>query len=142
MMAVPQEVTGLIGAAAPPASRVLCVEDDPATRRLLAALLGAHGHAVHCCASGEQALRDQTERPLLAILDQRLPGMWGHEVALQLRQRFPRLPVLFATAEIDTAAIVRACPDAVILPKPIHIDTLLGIVAGYAAGAPHAAPGR
>jgi len=65
---------------------VLLVDDDPLVRLGLKNLLTAEGCAVVEAASGEEALQQLgTIRPDVIILDQRLPGLAGLDVARRLR---------------------------------------------------------
>ncbi len=66
--------------------KILLVEDDPSTRRVLQMLLEQRGHEVVACESAEEAetaLSDQVIRFL--ILDWMLPGKTGIELCRQVR---------------------------------------------------------
>jgi two-component system response regulator MtrA len=77
--------------------RVLVVEDDPAARNLLVAILEDDGYKVCAVADGAAALEAAaTFRPDLALLDGGLPGIDGSEVARRLRQ-VGDLPIIFVT---------------------------------------------
>jgi CheY-like chemotaxis protein len=66
--------------------QVLVVEDDVTVARTLAVLLESWGHHVRVAHDGAQALRAaQEEPPDTVVLDIRLPGMDGYEVARRLR---------------------------------------------------------
>jgi diguanylate cyclase (GGDEF)-like protein len=66
--------------------KVLVVEDDRPTRKLLERIIGSRGHEVVGCESAEAALeRLQSEFFPLITLDIQLPGMSGLELARQLR---------------------------------------------------------
>ncbi|GEM_PF-425268 len=66
--------------------KVLIVEDDRPTRKLLERIIAARGHAVVGCESAEAAMEKlQTEFFPLITLDIQLPGMSGLELARQLR---------------------------------------------------------
>jgi two-component system cell cycle response regulator len=67
-------------------SRILIVEDDPATRELMSWLLREAGHAVTGAADGAAGLRLALDRrPDLVVCDLRLPSMDGHAVARAIR---------------------------------------------------------
>ncbi len=87
-------------------SRVLVVEDDALTRRLLVTILENDGYEVLDAADGPAAI-DAAPRfkPDLALLDGGLPGVSGAEVARRLRQSND-LPIIFVTAA-DSAEEVR-----------------------------------
>jgi len=72
--------------------RILIVDDCPDNRRALRLLLRVWGHEVAEAADGPEAL-DQAAafRPEVVLLDLRLPGLHGFEVAARMRQRAPEL---------------------------------------------------
>lgn len=122
--------------------KVLVVEDDEKSRRLLADVLGFHGFEVTAVGSGEAGLREALlVRPDAALLDIQLPGMDGMDVLRALRERYPdaRLPVLAVTASVmdtDRKNILAAGFDAYV-PKPVHIKELLATLESLLAeGAP------
>jgi two-component system KDP operon response regulator KdpE len=108
-------------------SRILIVEDDARTQRLLQAHLTARGYDVQVVASGSDALALLAEEePDLVLLDIALPGMDGLEVCRQLRE-WSSVPILFLTAT-DTPrtkieALDRGGDD--FLTKPFHMGELL-----------------
>ena len=66
---------------------VLIVDDMPDTRRLMRRLLERDGLRVIEATSGEEALRMiGVDRPILVVLDLRLPGISGFDVARSVRQ--------------------------------------------------------
>ena len=67
-------------------SRVLVIEDEEDSRESLKLLLEADGHQVRLADNGASALEQlATFRPDIALVDVRLPGMDGYEVARRLR---------------------------------------------------------
>ena len=67
-------------------SRVLVVDDEPDTRRLLLERLALAGFEVSGAADGTAALESvRSLRPALVLLDLMMPGMDGWEVLRQLR---------------------------------------------------------
>ena len=79
---------------------VLLVEDDPALAKLLQRLLTSDRHIVEVAASGEDALDMlATQGGLEAIvLDVKLPGISGRDVARRVRRRGSKVPILMLTA--------------------------------------------
>ena len=69
--------------------RVLIAEDDPVSRRLLAAVLEKWGYEVVVTSDGLAALEvlKSPETPRLAILDWMMPGMDGIQVCREVRKR-------------------------------------------------------
>ncbi|BFM08850.1 ATP-binding response regulator [Halioxenophilus aromaticivorans] len=68
--------------------RILVVDDNREAAETLVELLTLLGHEGHCIFSGEEALAAATElNPDILFLDIGMPGMSGHEVCQQLRQK-------------------------------------------------------
>lgn len=79
--------------------RLLLVEDDQGTARMLAKGLREHAYAVDIACDGEDALYRASINPYdLVILDLMLPRIDGFEVCRRLRGEGLSLPVLMLTA--------------------------------------------
>jgi two-component system alkaline phosphatase synthesis response regulator PhoP len=66
--------------------KVLIIEDDPATARLVDYSLRHHGYQVITASNGLEGIRKaRSESPDLVILDVMLPGMDGYEICHRLR---------------------------------------------------------
>ena len=81
------------------AAKVLLVEDDRALREALADTLCLGGHdyrAVDCAEAALVALSEESFG--LVVSDVNMPGMDGHQLLAQIRNRYPQLPVLLMTA--------------------------------------------
>jgi len=111
--------------------RILIVEDDEKSRRLLTDVLAFHGYEVDAAGSGEEGVRSASSAaPDAALLDIQLPGISGFEVLAALRE--PRccgaaLPVVAVTASVmdqDRKKILAAGFNAFI-SKPVNIRELL-----------------
>jgi DNA-binding response OmpR family regulator len=89
------------GLAQPP--HILVVDDDPALRELLEGYLGENELRVTAVANG-RALFDvfDSEAIDLVVLDLRLPGEDGMQLARQLRERAP-VPIVLLTGKIEEA---------------------------------------
>jgi signal transduction histidine kinase len=85
-------------AATAPAT-ILLVDDDVLTAASTVALLEDLGHRVIEARSGKQALAIVADglKPDLVITDHAMPGMTGIDLAIKLRARDPKLPILLAT---------------------------------------------
>jgi signal transduction histidine kinase len=85
--------------------RILAVDDNPANLRALDALLQGIGAQVVTASSGDAALKLLMEQDFaLILLDVRMPGQSGFEVAQLIRGR-PRsshIPIIFLTASENT----------------------------------------
>jgi DNA-binding response OmpR family regulator len=114
----------------PRVSRVLVVEDERQTARLMEFILAKEGYQVERAADGPQALTAALAfRPDAVLLDLQLPGLSGLEVLRRLRSdpANARLVVLVLTAssfEVPPAAALEAGADAH-CTKPIAPSTLL-----------------
>lgn len=85
---------------------VLVVDDTPETRRLMRRVLEADRFRVVEAGSGEDALRViRAARPRIVVLDLRLPGMSGLDVAREVRANED--PGLAATAILACSASVQ-----------------------------------
>ena len=110
--------------------RILVVEDDEKSRRLLTDVLEYHGFDVCAVPSGEEGLADAKACcPDAALLDIQLPGISGFDVLLQLRAESAgaAMPVIAVTASVmdqDRKKILAAGFDAYV-PKPVNIRQLV-----------------
>lgn len=92
-------------------SKVLVIDDDPATTELLKLILAPHGFEVFSAHSGEEGIRLAREKsPDVIILDLMMPGMDGWEVCRRLRT-FCQTPILVLSA-LDAPGHVAAALDA------------------------------
>ncbi|MBU1003603.1 MAG: sigma-54 dependent transcriptional regulator [Proteobacteria bacterium] len=79
--------------------RVLVVDDEPALRLLVGAVLRDEGWDVLEAGSAEQALEMLPQAaPSVILLDMRMPGMDGLEALGALRVKVPGVPVVMLTA--------------------------------------------
>ncbi len=83
-------------------NKILVIEDDPATLRLMDYSLRHQGYQVLMASNGLEGLRKaQDERPDLVVLDVMLPGMDGFEICQRLRSEAStrQLPILMLSAK-------------------------------------------
>lgn len=79
-------------------SHLLVVDDDRLCRTTHRLMLAKH-FAVTAAASGEEALAlCAQELPDLVLLDVTMPGLDGYQTCRLLRERHPRVPIIFVTA--------------------------------------------
>ena len=85
------------------ALRILIVEDDADQARSLMTLLQGCGHDARVAHDGRAALElAAAAMPQVVLLDLRLPGLDGHEVAKRMRGlNHPTRPVLIAITGYD-----------------------------------------
>lgn len=107
--------------------RVLVVEDNPVNRRLLEEQLQLLGCQVFLAREGEEALallRQQTVD--IVLTDLSMPGMDGYELAENLRENWPELPVVAVSANV-TQQEYEACYAVgmiKVLAKPLLLNEL------------------
>ena len=115
------------------ARRILVVEDDEKSRRLLKDVLEYHGFDVCAHDNGEDGLADARAcSPDAVLLDIELPGISGFDVLAGLRAESSSaaLPVIAVTASVmdqDRKKILSAGFDAYV-PKPVNIRELVVIL--------------
>jgi signal transduction histidine kinase/CheY-like chemotaxis protein len=110
---------------------VLVVDDDSTVREVTSSMLKDLGYIVLEVGSGGAAL-DLLDRQAdidLVLLDLAMPGMSGVEVARQVQQKHPSLPILFVTGYADKAAL-KDVGDDKIIKKPFVGDELAAKVEG------------
>ena len=108
--------------------KILIVEDELNLARPLQFNLEQEGYEVRSTPSGKEALALYAREPFdLVILDLMLEEVDGFEVARQIRQRDPRLPILMLTArsavEDRIHGLELGADDYIV--KPFHLRELL-----------------
>jgi DNA-binding response OmpR family regulator len=121
------------------ASKILIVEDDPVTRRILDVRLKASGYNTVLASDGIMALQvAQKEKPDLILLDLGLPGGDGFNVMGRFRQLTPlsSIPIIVFTSH-DAGYLKERVLEAGamdLLPKPIDNDALLAAIRKHLPG--------
>jgi CheY-like chemotaxis protein len=121
-------------------SRILMVEDDAFVRELVTAQLNSLGHEVVAVEEAEAALCELTASDFdLLMTDVMLPGeMDGHALVQRVRERWPELPVLYASGGSVGGVPPSAPAGARVrhLRKPFRLPQLAAAVDELLAGAP------
>jgi CheY-like chemotaxis protein len=118
-------------AAAPeaPAERlILVIDDDTDVRMVLVELLQSLDYQVIEASDGAAALAAMDRNPDLAIVDCELAGQNGADVAGQLLDRRPGLPIVFATGYSEPRSTDPRLVAAPFLRKPFRIAELANTV--------------
>jgi DNA-binding response OmpR family regulator len=110
------------------AARLLLVEDDPAARDGISAILRAAGHEVRAVASGREAIAALREAFDALLTDLTLGDMTGVEVARVARHRDSAARVILITGWDDAVTEVEGYADLV-LTKPVRRQELLAALA-------------
>jgi CheY-like chemotaxis protein len=123
-------------------ARILVVDDNATSRKLVVALLSHDGHVTYEAGDGEEGLAlAQAERPQLVISDILMPSMDGYGFVRRLRAD-PALrgtPVIFHTAhyhEREAHKLAQSCRVARVLVKPCPAAEMLRAVEQTVAGVP------
>lgn len=117
----------------PTGKSALLVEDDVATRALIARQLRRAGLEVLALESGERVLREAADRYTsfdVVILDVHLPGMSGLELASLIQARRPAQPIVVITGDPDPRLAREALSRGPVsyLLKPFEMAELLTAV--------------
>jgi CheY-like chemotaxis protein len=120
-------------AAAGAAGTVLVIDDDPASRQLVARMLGKDGFRVVEASNGEEGIRlARAERPDVITLDVLMPGLdgWGVLAVLKDDPALAAIPVVMLTIT-DEQDLGFALGAAEYLTKPIERARLSAVLARY-----------
>lgn len=120
-------------------SRILYVEDDPSSARLVQRILEAEGFEVHIVTDGMTALEAARQlHPALILMDINISGLDGYEVTTRLRtleemKNVPIIAVTAATLKGDRErALIAGCDGYI--PKPIDVDRFPEQIRAYLGG--------
>jgi two-component system response regulator MprA len=111
---------------------VLVVDDEPAVRATLRAILEDEGYAVLEAAHGGAMLELLTREPAdLVLMDVMMPRVDGREAYRELRARpdLPRVPVIMMSAAIRPERLDPSI--SAFLHKPFELSHLLALVANF-----------
>lgn len=112
----------------PSARKIMIVDDDDDFRWLTGNLLQDAGYSVLRAQDGEEALKLlKKDVPDLILLDYRLPGRNGLQVAEDLKKEIPVTPIIMVTAYAEIESAVTAMRMGVYdyVTKPVNEDNLL-----------------
>lgn len=106
---------------------VFVVDDEPAARKSLCALVQSFGYRAEAFESGEAFLEQyDAARPGCLVTDVRMRGMSGVELQETLKSQGSQLPVIIITAFAETMLTVRAMKNGAVtlLEKPCRDNEL------------------
>jgi CheY-like chemotaxis protein len=111
-------------------ANIVVVDDDAATRVLVAELLECDGHCVCQAIDGAHALAViQGQPPDMVVSDITMPELSGVELARLLTAESPGTPILLISGACPTSSET----PAPCLTKPFAADRLLDLVADLLA---------
>ena len=112
-------------------NKILVVDDSPQISKALSDLLSASGYSVRTAPSAERALQILESATFdLIITDLKMTGMTGIDLAKQVLQKSPGLPVVILTGFGDMDSVINALRLGVAdyLKKPFSIDEVMSVV--------------
>ena len=113
-----------------PPARVLVVDDEEDFREVFASLLEQLGLEVTTASSGAEGLELAQSVPFsLILLDQRMPGLTGLDVAARLRATGIETPIAAVSAAQDIADVARTMGTTLWLRKPFGLTALEHLLA-------------
>ena len=108
---------------------VLLIDDEPAARYLISSVLRDAGYEVVLASDRAEALEFVTLRqPALVLLDWRLPGDSGDQVAEAIREHRPNAEFVVVTADGRAEAKAEEIRARGHLQKPFEVDALVEVV--------------
>ncbi len=120
-------------------TKILYVEDDLSSQRLVQRILTAEGFEVVIADNGLGAIESaRREKPDLVLMDINISGLDGYEVTTRLRtingmEQIPIIAVTAATLRGDRErALVAGCSGYI--PKPIDVDRFSDQIRAYMVG--------
>ena len=111
--------------------KILVVDDSPQISKALSDLLSTSGYLVRTAPSAERALQILESATFdLIITDLKMTGMSGIDLARQVLQKTPDLPVVILTGFGDMDSVIDALRLGVAdyLKKPFSIDEVTSVV--------------
>lgn len=119
------------------AAKILIVEDDADLREALADTLELAGMDHLAAADAEAALALLEHASVdMVVSDVNMPGMDGHALLAQIRQRYPLLPVALITAYGQVHKAVEAIRQGAVdyLMKPFEPQQLVALIEQHVGG--------
>lgn len=81
---------------------ILCIDDDPKILVLQTSILETNGYTALVAPDGPTGIRLASEHPVdVVVLDFKMPGMDGGQVAEVLLKEHPELPIVICTGFFD-----------------------------------------
>jgi len=115
-----------------PSKLILIVDDYVGIRSLLKAVLENNGYKVELAKNGEEAIEKFHKFvPSVVLLDSKMPGMNGIEVAKKMKVSSPELPIIMISGWAEQEDIKIAQQKGLIsyyLTKPFDINEIIELL--------------
>ncbi len=117
--------------------RILVVEDDEFSQKVVGGILEREGYEVVFAGSGTEAFNLLRKvRPSLILMDYMLPDQDGVETTRKLKEleEFASIPVIMLTGRSNRDTVVRSLAAGAVdfMAKPINANVLLAKINKYA----------
>ena len=120
--------------------KILVVDDDEESRRLLSEVLEANGYVVGAVADGQQAreVLDRDNEYRIVIADLHMPKETGLELLRHLREQNSSHSIVLMSSFISVGErqLAQDLGVRALLEKPFRLSELLGVVGGLAQKSP------
>jgi CheY-like chemotaxis protein len=118
--------------------RILIIDDDERSRRVLGRTLQKDGHRVVTAINGAGGMETfRNDKAFDAVvIDRAMPDMSGDAVAVEIRRLAPEMPIIMLTGFGDLMKDRNEKPDGVniVLGKPATPNELMDAIAGLISG--------
>lgn len=117
-------------------AQILIIDDDRHLRYAVRTALEEAGHDVREAGDGKEGLQACAEQSVnLVLCDLFMPGKEGLETIIELRQRFPGVPIIavsggHATSGMDCLPMAAKLGAEKIVYKPFDMNRLLALIQG------------
>jgi CheY-like chemotaxis protein len=131
-----ERAQSLLKLVADSARRILVVDDDEFSQKVVSRILERAGYDVVLAGSGTEALNlVRKTRPSLILMDYMLPDQDGVETTRRLRQSesLPVVPIIMLTGQSNRDTVIRSLAAGAVdfLAKPINPGALLNKLGRY-----------
>jgi two-component system cell cycle sensor histidine kinase/response regulator CckA len=106
---------------------ILIVDDEVTIRSIMGKILVPLGYNVLEAGSGEEALRLISPKVRVVVLDQTMPGMSGDRTFMEIRARFPDMPIV-RTSGYSSLSSTPEDGLTVFISKPFGVSQLIEAV--------------
>jgi len=84
---------------------VMVIDDEWSIREVVSLMLERAGYSVKCAGTAEEGLKFLADaQPDALLLDVMMPGCNGIELALEIHQKWPVLPMVLMSGQVSTEA--------------------------------------
>jgi DNA-binding NtrC family response regulator len=110
---------------------ILILDDEPVIRDVLHTVLGKQGFKIREAGTGGEGLEKLAKESIdLLLLDLMLPDRPGMEILVEVRSRYPEMPVIVVTAYSSVESAIAAMREGAFhyLPKPFRNEEVVHVV--------------